>query len=64
LLHWHHFYDKSTPAMGLVSDGLFQAGGWFCAVASLFLFADLRRRDGFRPPLPQTTRTPRRSESP
>jgi uncharacterized membrane protein len=49
LLHWHHFYDKSTPAVGLVSDGLFHAGGWFCAVASLFLFADLRRRDGLRP---------------
>jgi uncharacterized membrane protein len=23
LLHWHHFYDRSTPAAGLVSDGLF-----------------------------------------
>ena len=21
LLHWHHFYDKSTPSVGLVSDG-------------------------------------------
>ena len=44
LLHWHHFYDKSTPAVGLVSDGLFHAAGWFCTVAALFLFADLRRR--------------------
>jgi hypothetical protein len=25
LLHWHHFYDKSTPAAGLVSDGIFHA---------------------------------------
>ena len=25
LLHWHHFYDKSTLAVGLVSDGLFHA---------------------------------------
>jgi uncharacterized membrane protein len=25
LLHWHHFYDKSTPAWGLISDGLFHA---------------------------------------
>jgi len=48
LLHWHHFYDKSTPAAGLVSDGLFHAAGWFCAVGSLFLFADLRRRDALR----------------
>lgn len=23
LLHWHHFYDRSTRAVGLVSDGLF-----------------------------------------
>nr|WP_247829268.1 DUF2243 domain-containing protein [Arthrobacter antioxidans] len=45
LLHWHHFYDRSTPAAGLVSDGLFHAFSWFATVASLFLFADLRRRD-------------------
>jgi uncharacterized membrane protein len=48
LLHWHHFYDKSTPAVGLVSDGLFHAGSWFCTVAALFLVADLRRRRAFR----------------
>ena len=23
LLHWHHFYDRSSSAVGLVSDGLF-----------------------------------------
>lgn len=23
LLHWHHFYDKSTSTVGLVSDGIF-----------------------------------------
>jgi len=48
LLHWHHFYDKSTPAAGLVSDGVFHAVGWFAVVAALFLFADLRRRETFR----------------
>lgn len=46
LLHWHHFYDRSTTAVGLVSDGLFHAFGWFAAVAGLFLFADVRRRGG------------------
>lgn len=46
LLHWHHFYDKSTAAAGLVSDGLFHAFGFFAIVSSLFLFADLRRRHG------------------
>ena len=44
LLQWHHFYDQSTAAAGLFSDGLFHAFGWFAVVAGLFLFADLRRR--------------------
>ena len=39
LPHWHHFYDRSTPATGLVSDGLFHAFGFFCAVGALFLLA-------------------------
>lgn len=26
LLHWHHFYDKSTPTVGLVFDRFFHAG--------------------------------------
>ncbi|WP_340372823.1 DUF2243 domain-containing protein [Peribacillus sp. FSL E2-0218] len=46
LLHWHHFYDKSTSSIGLVSDGLFHALSWFATVGSLFMFADLRRRKG------------------
>jgi uncharacterized membrane protein len=49
LLHWHHFYDKSTPAAGLVSDGVFHAFGWFAVVAALFLFADLRRHQVWHP---------------
>ncbi|WP_306211685.1 DUF2243 domain-containing protein [Actinoplanes sp. RD1] len=47
LLHWHHFYDKSTPAAGLVSDGIFHAFSWFSTIAALFLLADLRRRAAF-----------------
>lgn len=46
LLHWHHFYDKSTTAAGLVSDGFFHALSWFATVGGLFLLADLRRRNG------------------
>ena len=49
LLHWHHFYDKSTLAVGLVSDGLFHAGGFIAMVAGLFLLADAHRRGGFVP---------------
>jgi uncharacterized membrane protein len=44
LLHWHHFYDRSTPAAGLVSDGLFHAFGWFAVVIGLVMVGDLRRR--------------------
>ncbi|MCT4784220.1 MULTISPECIES: DUF2243 domain-containing protein [Exiguobacterium] len=47
LLAWHHFYDKSTVKIGLFSDGLFHAFSWFATVASLFLLADLRRRQSF-----------------
>ncbi|SFF55177.1 Uncharacterized membrane protein [Halobacillus alkaliphilus] len=49
LLHWHHFYDKSTTNAGLVSDGFFHAFSWFATVAALFLVADLRRRHAFWP---------------
>ncbi|MCM3719487.1 DUF2243 domain-containing protein [Fictibacillus phosphorivorans] len=44
LLHWHHFYDKSTKDVGLISDGFFHAFSWFSTIGGLFLFADLRRR--------------------
>jgi uncharacterized membrane protein len=44
LLHWHHFYDRSTTTAGLISDGLFHAFSWFATVGGLFMLADLRRR--------------------
>ena len=49
LLHWHHFYDKSTTAMGLVSDGLFHALSWFATIGSSFMLADLNRRNAWWP---------------
>lgn len=49
LLHWHHFYDKSTTSAGLVSDGLFHVFSWFATVAGLFMVSDLRRRDAWNP---------------
>ncbi|WP_281417917.1 DUF2243 domain-containing protein [Kineosporia corallincola] len=42
-LHWHHFYDRSTPGVALTADGFFHAFGWFITVWALFLLADLRR---------------------
>jgi uncharacterized membrane protein len=49
LLHWHHFYDKSTKAIGLVSDGFFHAFSWFATVGGLFMVADFRRRNVWLP---------------
>lgn len=45
LLHWHKFYDKSTTSVGLISDGLFHAFSWFATIGSLFMYADLKRRN-------------------
>ncbi|WP_165997531.1 DUF2243 domain-containing protein [Bacillus sp. Cs-700] len=47
LLRWHHFYDKSTTDIGLISDGLFHAFSWFATIGGLFLLADLKRRNAF-----------------
>jgi uncharacterized membrane protein len=47
VLHWHHFYDRSTSGVGLVSDGLFHAFSWFATVAALFLVSGLRRERAF-----------------
>lgn len=44
ILGWHHFYDLSTPAIGLLSDGLLHAGELIALVAGFFLLLDLRRR--------------------
>ncbi len=44
LLAWHHFYDRSTSDVALMSDGLLHAGELVLLVAGFFLFADLRRR--------------------
>lgn len=44
LLAWHHFYDNSTPAAALFSDGLLHAAELIILIAGFFLFSDLRRR--------------------
>lgn len=48
ILAWHHFYDRDTPAIGLLSDGLLHAGELAVTVAGVFLLLDARRRAGFR----------------
>jgi uncharacterized membrane protein len=44
ILAWHHFFDRSTPAIGLLSDGLLHAASLVALVAGFFLLADARRR--------------------
>ncbi len=44
ILQWHHFYDLSTPAAGIVSDGILHAASWLATVAALFLLSGLRRQ--------------------
>ncbi len=47
LLRWHHLYDRSTTAAGIISDGIFHAVGTAALVVGLFLYADLQRRGAF-----------------
>ncbi|MGK5518756.1 DUF2243 domain-containing protein [Micromonospora sp. URMC 107] len=49
LLGWHHFYDRSTPSVGLLSDGLLHSAELLALVGGFFWFADLRRRDALVP---------------
>jgi uncharacterized membrane protein len=44
VLAWHHFYDGSTTAVALVSDGILHAAELFFLVAGFFVLADARRR--------------------
>ncbi|MGA5411187.1 DUF2243 domain-containing protein [Streptomyces lavendulocolor] len=49
VLGWHHFYDRSTTAVGLLSDGLLHTAELLALVAGFFLYADLRRRRALAP---------------
>ncbi|MGA4954439.1 DUF2243 domain-containing protein [Streptomyces lavendulocolor] len=49
VLGWHHFYDRSTTAVGLMSDGLLHTAELLALVAGFFLYADLRRRRALAP---------------
>ncbi|GAB3826292.1 hypothetical protein GCM10028895_37000 [Pontibacter rugosus] len=44
LLAWHHFYDQSTPAIGLLTDGLLHSAELVAIVAGFFMLSDLRHR--------------------
>jgi len=44
LLGWHHFYDRSTSEVALLSDGVLHAVELVLLVGGFFLVADLQRR--------------------
>jgi uncharacterized membrane protein len=44
ILAWHHFYDRSTHDVALLSDGLLHAAELVALVGGFFWYADLRRR--------------------
>lgn len=50
LLSWHHFYDRSTTGIGLMSDGLLHAAELIAIVAGFFLLLDLRRSHSLAKP--------------
>jgi uncharacterized membrane protein len=43
LLAWHHFYDRSTPTAGLVSDGLFHIFSTVVLVIGIVQLVERRR---------------------
>jgi uncharacterized membrane protein len=43
LLGWHHFYDRSTPTVGLVSDGLFHLVSTALLVIGVIQLVERRR---------------------
>lgn len=51
ILGWHHFYDRSTPAIGLLSDGILHAAEVIAIVAGFFLISDLRKAKDLAPRL-------------
>ena len=50
LLGWHHFYDRSTPAIGLLTDGLLHTAEVLALVVGFVWWADLRRTRALSPP--------------
>ncbi len=43
ILGRHHFYDRSTTSVGLLSDGLLHTAELLALIAGFFLYADLRQ---------------------
>ena len=57
LLVWHHLYDRSTPTVGLVSDGLFHLFSTTVLVIGIIQLVG-RRHTTPDPPGPRPRRRP------
>ena len=51
LLGWHHFYDRSTPSVGLLSDGLFHILSTVLLVIGVIQLVERRRTTSDSPRL-------------
>lgn len=49
ILGWHHFYDRATPAIGLLSDGILHAAELLALVTGFFLLLSVRRGGALSP---------------
>lgn len=47
ILSWHHFYDRATPAIGLVSDGLLHSTELIFLISGSFMLSNLRSQHVF-----------------
>lgn len=47
VLSWHHFYDRATPAIALLSDGLLHAAELILLIAGFFMLSNLRSQHAF-----------------
>lgn len=45
ILAWHHFYDRATPFIALMSDGFLHAGELIALVAGFILVMKLLRQN-------------------
>lgn len=49
ILSWHHFYDRATPAIALLSDGLLHSAELILLIAGFFMLSNLRSQHAFAP---------------
>lgn len=48
VLAWHHFYDRSTTKVGLMTDGILHAAELVVIVAGFFWMLGLRKNGSFQ----------------